>query len=401
MIQDLKNRKVLVRVDFNVPINSNGEITDDTRIRMALATIRHLLDHGAAVILMSHLGRPLKKRLPDGSIDRNKFSLRPVSEHLAKLLGQPVGFVEDCVGPVVKKEVDQLRPGGILLLENTRFYEEETKGNPDFAKKLADLGDAYINDAFGAAHREHSSTATVARYFDKAHKGFGFLMDKELKNARYLMEEGKPPMVAIIGGAKVSDKIGLLDALIDKASDIIIGGAMAYTFIKAQGGNVGRSLVEEDKMELALSLLAKAQKAGVFIHLPIDSVAASDFAETAEHKVTASNAIPDGWMGLDIGPKAVEAFSKVIAKAGTILWNGPMGVFEMPSFAKGTMAIAKAVADATVQNGAFSLVGGGDSVAAVNKSGLDEKISFISTGGGAMLELLEGKELPGVLAINS
>lgn len=401
MIHDIKNKKVLVRVDFNVPINSNGEITDDTRIRMALSTIRYLLDEGAAVILMSHLGRPLKKKLPDGSIDRKKFTLRPVSEHLAKLLGKPVGFVEDCIGPVVKNAVDQLHPGDVLLLENTRFYEEETKGDPGFAKELAELGDAYVNDAFGAAHREHASTATVARYFDKAHKGFGFLMDKELKNARYLMEEGPTPLVAIIGGSKVSDKIGLLDALIDKASDIIIGGAMAYTFIKAQGGNVGRSLVEDDKIDLALSLMSKAQEAGVLLHLPADSVAASEFAENAEHKVTPSDAIPEGWMGLDIGPEAIKKFSAVISNAGTILWNGPMGVFEMPAFSKGTMAIARAVADATSQHGAFSLVGGGDSVAAVNQSGLEESISFISTGGGAMLELLEGKQLPGVLAITA
>jgi len=401
MLQQLKGKKALVRVDFNVPINANGEITDDTRIRMALATVRYLLDDGAAVILMSHLGRPLKKLLPDGSIDRKKFSLRPVAKHLSGLLGQEVGFVEDCIGDTVRQAVDRLEPGQILLLENTRFYAEETKGDPDFAKKLAALGDVFINDAFGAAHREHASTATVARYFDQRHKNFGFLMDKELKNARHLMEEGRRPLVAIVGGAKVSDKIGLLDALIQKADDIIIGGAMAYTFFRATGGQTGNSLVEEDKLDLARQLLEQARQAGVRIHLPVDSIAAASFSADADYKVTPSDQIPDQWMGLDIGPDATKAFSAVIAGAGSILWNGPMGVFEMPAFATGTMAIARAVADATTDHGAFSLVGGGDSVAAVNQSGLDDRISFISTGGGAMLELLEGKELPGVAAIRS
>lgn len=401
MLTHLNNKRALVRVDFNVPIDSDGTITDDTRIRMALPTILHLLNEGASVILMSHLGRPLKKKLPDGSIDRARFSLRPVAEHLSGLLDKPVSFAEDCIGQAVVQKVSELKSGQVLLLENTRFYEQETKGDPEFAKQLASFGDIYINDAFGAAHREHASTATVARFFAKNHKSFGFLMEKELESAKKLLENPQTPVVAIIGGAKVSDKIGLLEALLESTSEILIGGAMAYTFIKARGGNVGNSLVEEDKYELALSLLEKAGKKNVRIHLPSDSIAASAFAADAQTRITPSDNIPENWMGLDIGPEAIREFTSVIDHAGSILWNGPMGVFEMPAFAQGTMAIAEAVSKSTTTNGAYSLVGGGDSVAAINQSGLQNDISFISTGGGAMLELLEGKVLPGVAAILS
>jgi phosphoglycerate kinase len=398
MIADLKNKKALVRVDFNVPIDSKGEITDDTRIRMALSTIRYLLDEGAAVILMSHLGRPLKKKLPDGSIDRNKFSLRPVADHLGLLLNTTVEFIDDCIGSKVTARIDALQPGQIILLENTRFYSEETGGDEAFAKQLTELGDVYINDAFGAAHREHASTATVARFFERNNKSFGFLMEKELKNAQFLIENPRRPFVAIIGGAKVSDKIGLLDAMLDIATDILVGGAMAYTFLKSLGGKIGNSLVEDDKMPLALELLKKAKAKNVRIYLPQDSIIAKEISEKADTRITDSTEIEDQWMGLDIGPGAVDEFSKVIATASTILWNGPMGVFEMAPFSMGTLSIARAVAGATAK-GAYSLVGGGDSVAAVNATGLDDQISFISTGGGAMLELLEGKKLPGIAAI--
>lgn len=401
MVTGLKGKKVLLRVDFNVPLDPSGKISDDTRIRMALATILHLLDEGAAVVLMSHLGRPLKKLLPDGSVDREKFSLRPVAEHLGKLMGRSVRFVGDCVGPEVEAAVAALQEGEVLLLENTRFYAEETKGDPEFAKKLASLGDVYINDAFGAAHREHASTATVARFFTKENKGFGFLMESELKHAEQLMGEVKRPFVAIVGGAKVSDKISLLEALLGKADDIVIGGAMAYTFVRALGGKTGASLVEEDKLALAGELLEKARAAGVKLHLPADTLAGSEFSDKAQMLTCATGEIPDGWMGLDIGPEALAEFSGIIRRAGSILWNGPMGVFEIPAFAVGTMGIAKAVAETSSQQGAFSLVGGGDSVAAVNQSGLSEQISFISTGGGAMLELLEGKELPGIAAVKA
>jgi phosphoglycerate kinase len=398
MISDLKHQYVLVRVDFNVPLDEHRQVRDDTRIRMALPTIRQLIDQKARVILMSHLGRPLKKLRPDGTIDREKFSLQPVAEHLATLVGAPVHFAPDCVGPQVDALRENLQPGEILLLENTRFHEGETKGDPRLAAQLAAHADFFINDAFGAAHREHASTATIARHFDKDHKSFGLLMDSELRHGREMLDNPRKPLVAIIGGAKVSDKIGLLDALLNRASDILIGGAMAYTFVKAQGGKTGKSLVEDDKLDLARRLLEKADEKEVRVHLPEDSVIADDFSADAKTDTVASDAIPDGWMGLDIGPVATKRYREVIRKAASILWNGPMGVFEMAPFAQGTMEVAAAVADAT-DTGAFSLIGGGDSVAAVNKAGLDDRISFISTGGGAMLELLEGKSLPGVTAI--
>lgn len=395
---DLAGKRVLIRVDFNVPLDENKQITDDTRMRKAAPTIRAVLDAGASVILMSHLGRPQKKKLENGDIDVDKFSLRPLVEHLSKLTSAPVAFATDCGGPDSMAKAQSLNPGEILLLENTRFYAGESKGDPEFAASLARLADVYINDAFGTAHRAHASTTVVANSFDADHKRFGLLMTAELENAEKVLKSAEKPMLAILGGAKVSDKIGLLRQLIHLADTVIVGGAMAFTFIKAQGGSTGNSLVEEDKLDLANEILAAAKSRGVSILLPVDAIAASEFSATAETREVAASEIPDGWMGLDIGKQSVALFSQAVNEANTILWNGPMGVFEMAPFAEGTLAIARAVADRT-SNGAFSLVGGGDSVAAVNKSGLADSISFISTGGGAMLEFLEGKELPGVAAV--
>ena len=395
---DVQGKKVLVRVDFNVPLSKDYKVTDDTRLRGAVPTIQYLVDHGAKVVLISHFGRPLAKLLPDGTIDRQKHTLANVIPALSQLLGKHVSFHDDVVGPEAKTKVDALQPGDILLLENTRFYKGEEKGDPALAAELAALGEIYVNDAFGAAHRAHASTAIVADHFDDAHKAFGFLMQKELDNARKVQEAPGRPYVAIMGGAKVSDKILLIEALLEKADKIIIGGGMAFTFIKAQGGHVGNSLVEEDKLELALALLAKAHKLGKTIVLPSDTIAADKFAADALYKNVPSHEIPDGWMGLDIGLTARFEYADHLKGAKTILWNGPMGVFEMEAFAHGTKAIAQAVADAT-REGAFSLIGGGDSAAAIEQSGLADQVSFISTGGGAMLELLEGKTLPGVAAI--
>lgn len=395
---DVRNKKVLVRVDFNVPLSKDFQVTDDTRIRGALPTIQYLLEQGACVILVSHFGRPLAKLLPNGEVDRQKYSLSHVVPALSALLGKEVQFFPDVIGDEVTGKVSALKSGDVLLLENTRFYPGEEKGDAAMAAQMASLGDIYVNDAFGAAHRAHASTTVIANHFDAAHKAFGFLMQKELDNAKIVQEDPKHPYIAIMGGAKVSDKILLIEALLDKADKIIIGGGMAYTFIKAQGGNVGSSLVEEDKLDLALALLAKAGKLGKTIVLPSDSIAAEKFAPDAKFKNVPSHEIPDGWMGLDIGLTARFEYAEHLRGAGTILWNGPMGVFEMEAFAHGTKAIAQAVADATVQ-GAFSLIGGGDSAAAIEQSGLAEAVSFISTGGGAMLELLEGKTLPGVTAI--
>ncbi len=396
---DFNGKKVLMRVDFNVPLNGNNEITDDTRMRAALPTIRHVLDQGGAVILMSHLGRPQKKRLDDGSINVEKFTLRHVVNHLSQLLnGASVAFCPKTVGEQAETMAANLAAGEVLVLENTRFQAEEAKGDATFAQQLAQLADIYVNDAFGTAHRAHASTTTVAQYFPKENKSFGFLMQKEIENATRVLNDPARPLTAIIGGAKVSDKILLLERLIDLANHIIIGGGMAYTFVKAQGGQTGNSLVEEDKQDLALQLLAKAKDKGVQIHLPADSVIADNFAADAQHEVQPSAAVPHGWMGLDIGPDARAAFAAVIQASKTILWNGPMGVFEMPNFANGTKQIAQSVADATA-TGAFSLVGGGDSVAAVNQMGLADAVSYVSTGGGAMLEFLEGKELPGIAAM--
>jgi phosphoglycerate kinase len=395
---DIRNKKVIVRVDFNVPLDKEYNVTDDTRLRGALPTIQFLLDHNASIILLSHFGRPLAKLLPDGSIDKKKFTLAHVIPALTALVGKPVDFYPDVIGDGVRKKVATLKPGEILLLENTRFYEGEEKGNPDFSAQLASLSDVYVNDAFGAAHRAHASTAIMANHFDSHHKAFGFLMQLELESAKKVQEDPKHPFVAILGGAKVSDKILLIETLLDKADKIMIGGGMAYTFIKAQGGHIGNSLVEEDKLPLALELLAKAKTLGKEIVLPIDSIIAEKFAPDAHFKNVPSNEIPETWLGLDIGLIARFEYAEHLQGAGTILWNGPMGVFEMEAFSHGTKAIAQAVADVTSQ-GAFSLVGGGDSVAAVEQAGLADTVSFISTGGGAMLELLEGKVLPGVAAI--
>lgn len=403
MLTDIQfnHKKALVRVDFNVPIDKKTfQITDDTRIRAAIPTIRYILDQGGSVILMSHLDRPLAKLKEDGSIDKDRFTLRHLIGHLSLLLGLEVQFADDCIGQSAVNLSANLKPGQVLLLENTRFYKGEEKGDEDMAKQLAALGDIYVNDAFGTAHRAHASTTTVAHYFPKGAKTFGFLMQAEIDNADKVLNNPERPLTAIIGGAKVSDKILLLDRLLDSVNNLIIGGGMAYTFVKAQGGMIGKSLVEDDRLELALQLIEKARTKGVALLLPEDSTIADQFSNDANLRTANSNEIPDGWMGLDIGPKAIEAFSTVIAQSKTILWNGPMGVFEMSNFANGTKTIAEMVAKTTAK-GAFSLVGGGDSVAAVNQMGLDDKVSYVSTGGGAMLEFLEGKELPGIKAISA
>lgn len=393
-----QGKKALVRVDFNVPLDAQFQITDDTRMRAAVPTLQHILEQGGSLILLSHFGRPLKKLLPDGSIDVERFTLRHLCGHLSELLGRPVQFATDTVGSDAQRKAAALKPGEVLLLENTRFDKGEEKGDEALAKAMAALGNVYINDAFGTAHREHASTATVARFFPADARAFGFLMDAEVRSASKVLNHPERPLTAIIGGAKVSDKILLLERLIGFVDSLIIGGGMAYTFVKAQGGQIGNSLVEDDRLELALQLLEQAKKRGVSVYLPVDSVAADAFSNEANHQVVASNAIDPGWMGLDIGPEARKTFSQVIADSATLLWNGPMGVFEMEHFAQGTKSVAEAVARAT-EGGAFSLVGGGDSVAAVNQMGLDKSVSYVSTGGGAMLEFLEGKELPGILAM--
>ncbi len=393
------NKKALVRVDFNVPLDSEFNITDDTRMRAAIPTIKKILEDGGAVVLMSHLGRPQKKRKEDGSIDVDKFTLKHLTRHLSDLLGGvSVKFCPETVGEKAEQMVKNLGFGEVLLLENTRFNPGETKGDESLAKAMSKLGEVYVNDAFGTAHRAHSSTAIVAKFFPKENKTFGLLMEAEIANANKVIKTPQRPLTAITGGAKVSDKILLLDKLIDFVDHLIIGGGMAYTFFKAQGGKVGNSLVEEDKLDLALALLKKAAEKGVEIHLPEDSLIADAFSNDAKIQVCSNRTIPDGWMGLDIGPRAIDTFSAVILSSQTILWNGPMGVFEMPNFAKGTKSIANAVAQAT-QKGAFSLIGGGDSVAAINQLKLADQVSYVSTGGGAMLKFLEGNDLPGIAAI--
>ena len=415
MIQDFnfKGIKTIVRVDFNVPLDKKTfVVTDDTRIRGALPTIKKILKDGGSVILMSHLGRP------EGRME--KYSLKPVLPVLEKYLGQKVLFADDCLGESAVKMTGALKPGEVLLLENVRFYPEE-EGKPilpetatdeekkaakaelkakqkEFAKKLAGYAEVYVNDAFGTAHRAHGTTAVIADYFPKDKIMFGFLINSELAAMDKVLNNAQHPFTAIMGGAKVSDKIMLIENLLNRVDNLIIGGGMTYTFIKAKGGKIGKSLCEEDKLDLALKIIEKAKEKKVNLYLPVDSLNADKFENEANTIVTAVDAVPDGWSGLDIADKSIKLFSEVIGKSKTILWNGPMGVFEMEKFAKGTTYVAKAIADATA-NGAYSLIGGGDSVAAINKNGLADKVSYVSTGGGAMLEYMEGKKLPGIVAI--
>ena len=385
---ELQGKRVLVRVDFNVPLDEKQNITDDTRIRAALPTIKYLCDKGAKVILVSHLGRP--KAGPD-----DKLRLAPVAVKLSQLIGKPVAYVKDCIGPEVESAVAKLKAGDLLLLENVRFYKEEEKNDPEFAKKLASLADVYVNDAFGTAHRAHASTEGVTKYL----KGYaGFLMEKEIKFLSQLLENPARPFVAILGGAKISGKIDVIENLLAKVNTLIIGGGMAYTFFKARGVDVGHSLVEADKIGLAREILKKAIDRGVPLMLPIDHVVAEKFDANAESKIVTRAGIPSEWQGMDIGPETITKFGHAIKKAKTIFWNGPMGVFEFDKFSKGTTAIAKMVADATAQ-GAVSVIGGGDSVAAVEKAGLADKMTHISTGGGASLEFVEGKTLPGIACL--
>lgn len=390
---NFSGQKALIRVDFNVPLDKQTfAITDDTRMRAAVPTIKKILADGGSVILMSHLGRP--KEGPE-----DKSSLKHLIKHLSELLGSTtVLFANDCIGEQATLTASMLKPGEVLLLENLRFYKQEEKGDEAFAEKLSKLGDVYVNDAFGTAHRAHASTAVIAKFFPAEKRMFGLLMEAEVASAEKVLHQSQQPFTAIIGGAKVSDKILIIENLLERATDIIIGGGMAYTFMKAQGGHIGNSLCENDRLDTATDLLKKAAAKGVNIHLPSDSVIADKFDAAANSSTAPSNAIPDGWMGLDIGTNAAVQFSNVIKRSKTILWNGPMGVFEMAKFQHGTKAIAQAVADAT-STGAFSLVGGGDSVAAVNDFGFADKVSYISTGGGAMLEYFEGKELPGIAAV--
>jgi phosphoglycerate kinase len=387
---NFKGKKALVRVDFNVPLDQNFNITDDTRIRAAIPTLKKVLNDGGSLIIMSHFGRP--KNLPE-----EKFSLKHVVPLVSELLGRPVTFAKDCIGAATRELAAKLKPGEVLLLENLRFHAEETKGTENFAKQLATLGDVYVNDAFGAAHRAHASTSIVAKFFPND-KMFGYLMAHELESIHKLMNESKKPFTAILGGAKVSGKIAIISNLMNKVDNLIIGGGMAYTFIKAQGGHVGSSLVEEDRISTALEVIETAKKRGVNLYIPTDTIIADAFSNEATTRTSDIMNIPEGWMGLDIGPETEKAFAKAIEASSTILWNGPMGVFELSKFEHGTKAIADAVVNAT-KKGAYSLIGGGDSVAAINKYKLTKQVSCVSTGGGAMLEGLEGQVLPGVAAV--
>ncbi len=388
------NEKALIRVDFNVPLDDQFHITDDTRIQASIPTIKKILSDGGSAILMSHFGRP-----KDGPSE--KYSLKHLLGHLQELLGDTkILFADDCIGNDAQQKAKDLKPGEVLLLENLRFYKEEEKGDEAFAEKLSKLGDVYVNDAFGTAHRAHASTAIIAKFFPGDKKMFGFLMEREVANAEKILHNAEKPFLAIIGGAKVSDKILIIENLLENATDIIIGGGMAYTFMKAEGGRIGNSICEDDRIDTALELIKKAQEKNVCVHLPADSIIADKFDNNAQVSGALSNNIPEGWMGLDIGQMACETFTRVIKNSKTILWNGPMGVFEMEKFQHGTKEIAMAIAEAT-KNGAFSLIGGGDSVAAINKFHLADEVSFISTGGGALLEYFEGKTLPGINAINS
>ena len=386
---NFKNKKALIRVDFNVPLNDKFEVTDATRIEAAKSTIMKVLEDGGSAILMSHLGRP--KGVED------QFSLRHIVEQVTKTIGVNVKFATDCIGEVAEKAANELQVGEVLLLENLRFHSEEKKGDIRFAEQLSLLGDVYVNDAFGAAHRAHASTAVVADFFQN-NKCFGNLLAKEIESIRKVLDDSESPVTAILGGAKVSSKIGVIENILDKVDHIIIGGGMTFTFVKALGGAIGNSLVEDDKLEIALDILAKAKEKNVSIHLPVDVIIADDFNNKAHTREVATDQIPDGWMGLDSGSKTAEKFAHVIAASKTILWNGPLGVFEMETFSKGTISLGNAIAEAT-SKGTFSLVGGGDSVAAVKQFGFANKVSYVSTGGGAMLEMLEGKSLPGIQAI--
>lgn len=389
---NFSGKKALIRVDFNIPLNDQFEITDDTRIRAAIPTIKKIIDDGGSVILMSHLGRP------KGGAE-HKFSLKHILNHLSKLLNIQVLFADDCIGSPAIEKSNNLKPGEVLLLENLRFYKEEEKGDRVFAEKLAHLGNVYVNDAFGTAHRAHASTAIIADFFPNK-KFFGYVMSGELKSIEKVLHHAEKPFVAIIGGAKVSDKILIIENLLEKVNTLIIGGGMAYTFFKAMGKNIGNSICELEKLSVALDVMKKAKEKNVKILLPVDTIIADTFSNEANTRSVNIDVMPDGWMGLDIGKKSEEIFTKEIMDAKTILWNGPMGVFEMNAFQHGTKAIAEATAQATAK-GAYSLIGGGDSVAAINKYKLEDKVSYVSTGGGALLEYIEGKELPGIKAILS
>lgn len=382
-------KKAIIRVDFNVPLDENFKVTDATRIEAAKPTIDKILNDGGSVILMSHLGRPKGVE--------TKYSLSHIVPKVEEVLGKKVQFVNDSIGAEVEQAVANLQPGEILLLENLRFYPEEEKGDKEFAEKLAKLGNIYVNDAFGTAHRAHASTAIIAEFFPN-NKCFGFLLAKEIESINKVLSDSEKPVTAILGGSKVSSKITIIENILDKVDHMIIGGGMTYTFIKALGGKIGDSICEDDKMELALAILKQAKEKGVQIHLPVDVVAADAFAPDANTQIVAVNEIPDGWQGLDAGPKSLENFKKILLESKTVLWNGPIGVFEMETFAKGTIALGDYIAEAT-ENGCFSLVGGGDSVAAVKQFGFEDKMSYVSTGGGAMLEMLEGRTLPGIAAI--
>jgi len=388
---DFSGKKALVRVDFNVPQDENLKVTDNTRITAVKPTIEKILSDGGSVILMTHLGRPKGEK-------NDKYSLKHILPEIEKILGKSVMFAEDCIGEEAVKLASELKSGEILLLENLRFYNEEEKGDKAFAEKLAKLGDAYVNDAFGTAHRAHASTAVIAEFFPQT-KFFGLLMAKELEAIDKVLHSGEKPVTAILGGSKVSTKITIIENILPVVDNLIIGGGMAFTFIKAQGGNIGNSLVEDDKLDLALEILEKAKNQNVKVYIPVDVIAAKEFNNDAERKEVAANEIPDGWMGLDVGSKSQKINNDVIMSSKTILWNGPLGVFEMSNFAEGTKALGDSIAEAT-KAGAFSLVGGGDSVAFVKQFGYGDKVSYVSTGGGAMLESLEGLELPGISAIN-
>jgi phosphoglycerate kinase len=386
---NFKNKKALIRVDFNVPLDANFKITDATRIKAAKPTIIKILEDGGSCILMSHLGRPKGVQ--------EEFSLKHIVDEVENVIGVETKFVSNCVGDEAEKAAENLKPGEILILENLRFHDEETAGDKDFAKQLSKLGDIYVNDAFGTAHRAHASTTIIAQFFPE-NKCFGLLLEQEIKSIDKVMKTGEKPVLAILGGAKVSSKITIIENILDKVDHLIIGGGMSFTFVKAQGGKVGDSICEDDKMELALEILKQAEAKNVKVHIPVDVIAADDFNNNANTKIVDIKEIPDGWQGLDAGPKSRENFDAVVKQCKTILWNGPLGVFEMENFANGTIALGNSIADAT-KNGSFSLVGGGDSVAAVKVFGFEHKVSYVSTGGGAMLESLEGVTLPGIAAI--